>query len=309
MSVSHSCAAAVWMCSSSKMGARDPPEGRERKAKEEPQARTASSEEEYSEDQDVPEAGKGAGKGLEAPPGAAPKRRPVGSPTAAVSCSSEEDRAPRARRGRSRSRRERRRMDSRSRGERRKREAPRGRTMVVERAPRARADSPPYEGMPVKGGKGTGMPHGRCPICWRTVAKGSGLSQHQWWSVNCNTWRYYMQGLPWSRAGHAALRLKSQRELEEMEGAGATTPAPNLRRRLQMDSAEEVERWWQEVEAGKRKPRGKKKKKPPAPRTPSPEVERPRRPRDPSGSDGEDGPPPCPRIAPGPSRGTWLVSF
>ena len=72
--------------------------------------------------------------------------------------------------------------------------------------------------------------------------------------------------------------------------------APNLKWRKAMETAEEMERWWQEVE-GKRRPRHKKKR-PPPPRTPTPEPDAPRR-RGPSGSDdGKDGGAPYPRRLP-----------
>ena len=92
--------------------------------------------------------------------------------------------------------------------------------------------------------------------------------------------------------------------------------APSLKRRRELE-AKEVEDWWQHVEAGgsynvEKTKKKKKKKKAKRPVTPSPEVHRDRRGRGGGGDDSDEedgygrGPP---KIRPGPTRGTWMVSF
>ena len=234
---------------------------------EEPTDGSDSTSEEYS---DVLEEGKGRkgdgkgpkgegkgggeakGKGVCAP-GLAPKRRP--SPPRSPTSS---DRAPRARRPSPSPARTTRRGRSRSR---------------AERKPRRRAD----RGEPVEDwgqGKGKGHAPTRCSVCWRKVAPGAGLSQHQYWSTYCNSWRLHSrEGMSWSQAVREAARIKAEREWLEAD----TVPAPSRKRRdeLERTSAQEIEDWWQRVEGGGDWKEGKKKKKKARrPRTPSPVVKR-----------------------------------
>lgn len=65
-----------------------------------------------------------------------------------------------------------------------------------------------------------------CPVCWAKVTNcPAGLSQHQYWSVACNTWR-----VPWEEAAAWAERVKEQREREWTGVSAVTAPAPSKRR-------------------------------------------------------------------------------
>ena len=115
----------------------------------------------------------------------APKRR--AAPAEPDVASSSEERAPRARRS------------PRSAG----RAPRRGRSWAPERkAHRRHEGGRPHERTHAEAGDGDGGHREgkgskghrltpRCPICWRRVGSGSGLSQHQYWSVQCNAWKLY----------------------------------------------------------------------------------------------------------------------
>lgn len=140
-----------------------------------------------------------------------------------------------------------------------------------------------------------------CPICWGEVAKGpAGLSQHQFWSELCNTWRLHTQnGLAWPQAEKAARRLKRDREIRGQNED--VTPAPNLRARQKMEgqtavTLDDVMALLRDRKTHKHKRRRRRHE------SPTPEVERKRsrrRDRDPPGDDPEDSRPASVRKGPG----------
>lgn len=99
-----------------------------------------------------------------------------------------------------------------------------------------RQPSPPREECKGKGKKGKAP---KCQYCWyqpRNWSEAS-LSQHQFWSLDCNTWRLHKEeGLPWDQARNAAWELKEQRAREYANEDGTATaepvaPAPSRKRR------------------------------------------------------------------------------
>ena len=115
-----------------------------------------------------------------------------------------------------------------------------------------------------------------CPICWGTVVKGpAGLSQHQFWSENCNTWRLHTQnGLTWPQAERQAKRLKYDREQQARE---EITPARNLNMRQKLEGREAktpvtMEDVLELLRAEKKKKKHKRRRR--RHESPTPEVER-----------------------------------
>ena len=136
-----------------------------------------SSEDSYSEVEE--EAAPKAAPAAPAPAGVArgvPKSAPPAPPrntrrrAASEASGTSSDRAPRARRNRSRSPAD----------------------PPVHASP-ARSPSPEETGK----GHGASSQRVRCPVCWASVANTTGgLSQHQYFNQTCNAWRYYQQGYP-----------------------------------------------------------------------------------------------------------------
>ena len=103
----------------------------------------------------------------------------------------------------------------------------RGRSLAPERnspSPVRVADKAgPYWETPATRGKGKHRGHAPrrtkdCPHCWQPIAvtsRGSGLSQHMWWNLDCIAHQIYAQGdTTWSRAIHQAQAVKDRRETE-----------------------------------------------------------------------------------------------
>lgn len=143
-----------------------------------------------------------------------------------------------------------------------------------------------------------------CPICWGSVVKGpAGLSQHQFWSEICNTWRLHTQnGLTWPQAERQAKRLKQDREQQEQE---EITPARNLTMRQKLEGREAkaavtMEDVLELLRAQKKSKKHKRRRR--RHESPTPEVERTksrRGDRDPPSDDPERGPSASVRKGPG----------
>ena len=157
-----------------------------------------SSEDSYSEVEE--EAAPKAAPAAPAPAGVArgvPKSAPPAPPrntrrrAASEASGTSSDRAPRARRNRSRSPAD----------------------PPVHASP-ARSPSPEETGK----GHGASSQRVRCPVCWASVANTTGgLSQHQYFNQTCNAWRYYQQGYPWTQALRYARQLRAERETEHWD--------------------------------------------------------------------------------------------
>ena len=165
----------------------------------------------------------------------------------------------------------------------------------------------------------------RCNICWKRVRRNSsdaGLSQHQYWSEACNSWRLWYSGIPWREARRQAAELKKEREDDEhgymWEEAGGgdyrrkaehVTPAASRRHREELDALRRQEEaaMAEGMEEAPRDRRKTKKRRRERKSSPTPEVTRGRKgPRTPPGSsDGEDA---AFKVRRGPGR-SFIVSF
>ena len=130
-----------------------------------------------------------------------------------------------------------------------------------------------------------------CPHCWTPVAwtpRGSGLSQHMWWNVECIAWQIYSQGeVSWDNALHRAHAVKSRREQEGWEEHAERAredkgvevlPASSARHRAYVeDSARHEAEPPPEEEEPKPEKKNKKKRRRHRPRSATPEVDRSRR--------------------------------
>ena len=152
-------------------------------------------------------------------------------------------------------------------------------------------------------GKAKGKRTQDCPHCWTPVAwtpRGSGLSQHMWWNVECIAWQIYSQGeVSWDNALHRAHAVKSRREQEGWEEHAERAredkgvevlPASSARHRAYVeDRARHEAEPPPEEEEPKPEKKNKKKRRRHRPRSATPEVDRSRRRRHPPSTDESDG--------------------
>lgn len=154
-----------------------------------------------------------------------------------------------------------------------------------------------------------------CPHCWAPIAvtpRGSGLSQHMWWNLECIAHQIYVQGdTTWSQAVRQAQAVKERRESEwEWEEgpdaapreppAAPVLPARSARHRFLLEERRLAEKMEPELEEEKgsehdhdaetkKKKKKKKRKTHRGGSDASREVDRSRRRRRPPSSDASDG--------------------
>eukprot|EP00435_Cladocopium_sp_Y103_P022063 s146_g5.t1 len=291
---------------------------------EEPAAEAPTREERERASSVVPETSSIAAAG--SAPSMPPPARPPATRRDRRAESEESDRAPRARAAVS--------PFSPTRGETHADESGRRKTRRgrghVSRAAETAGDARPadVEGRaPPEGNKGKGKRRRRgesqsCPVCWAPVGRHeSSLSQHQYWSEDCNARRIYAeQNCSWTSARRQALQLKEAREdayynqgVHETPPATGVhvTPAPSLAAKREFegdgeDAAEDDEREARPKTEARKEKTKKKKRRHHRRHSPSPEVARDRRrSKRPPSSDGEDD---LPKVKRGPG-GTFILQF
>ena len=179
----------------------------------------------------------------------------------------------------------------------------RARSELPAAAPRSALDMPLSEY-----GKGKGKARRvTCPYCHVEVARtarGSALSQHQWFSEYCIACQLWQRGWAWHDARIRAAALKDRREGETNEEKGPAEPWPeeevvparSARHRQAREEAEFDEAMGprrakiptKEKSPAKEKKKDKKRRRRHRKPSPTPEVERPRRRKPPSDEDDED---------------------
>ena len=173
---------------------------------------------------------------------------------------------------------------------------------------------------PARRGKGKHRGHAPrrtqdCPHCWAPIAvtpRGSGLSQHMWWNLECIAHQIYVQGdTTWSQALRQAQAVKDRRESEwdceewpdaapKEPPAPPVLPARSARHRFLLEERRRAEPVEPEPEEGKgsehdrdaeteKKKKKKKRKTHRGGSDASREVDRSRRRRRPPSSDASDG--------------------
>lgn len=174
-------------------------------------------------------------------------------------------------------------------------------------------------------GKGKDSHMYTCPTCWRRINNNeAAIAQHQWFSRDCLTWRYYLGGgRTWSERVHLADRVKEVREQAEypfdtkgVERSRSVAPEPDTcapkasshkenkwhrhERRHKKEATEAAllalevhgrNRKQKQAKTGRKEEKKADKAKKRRARTPSPDVRRKHHRRDPPSSEDEEGRP------------------